>query len=50
MVGPVRAFLEGRAPPNFEAWLEGQLVRLLAAYLQTHEVRQPSRNERRATF
>jgi AcrR family transcriptional regulator len=50
MVGPVRAFLEGRAPPNFEAWLKGQLVRLLAAYLQTHEVRQPSRNERRATF
>jgi AcrR family transcriptional regulator len=50
MVGPVRAFLEGRAPMNFEAWLEGQLVRLLTAYLQTHELRQPSRNERRATF
>jgi AcrR family transcriptional regulator len=50
MVGPVRAFLEGRAPVNFEAWLEGQLVRLLTAYLQTHELRQPSRNERRATF
>jgi AcrR family transcriptional regulator len=48
MVGPVRAFLEGRAPPNFEARLEGQLVRLLAAYFQTHQIRAQSRNGRSA--
>jgi len=36
LVGPVRAFLEGYAPAGFEAQLEGQLVRLLTAYLQTH--------------
>jgi AcrR family transcriptional regulator len=38
LVGPVRAFLEGHVPAGFEAHLEGQLVRLLTAYLQTHRV------------
>jgi AcrR family transcriptional regulator len=50
MVGPVRAFLEGHAPPNFEERLEAQLVQLLAAYLQTHQRRPASRDRRRATF
>lgn len=36
VVGPVRALLEGHAPPEFEACLEVQLVRLLTAYLQSH--------------
>jgi AcrR family transcriptional regulator len=34
LVGPVRAVLEGHAPPAFEACLERQLVVLLTAYLQ----------------
>jgi len=38
MVGPVRALLEGHVPTGFEAHLEGQLVRLLTAYLQTHQL------------
>jgi AcrR family transcriptional regulator len=49
MVGPVRTFLEGRAPLQFEARLEEQLVRLLAAYLQTHQLPAESRGRRRAT-
>ncbi|MEP9389547.1 TetR/AcrR family transcriptional regulator [Mesorhizobium sp. KR9-304] len=38
LAGSVRAFLEGHAPAGFEAHLEGQLVRLLTAYLQTHQL------------
>src|SRR5260221_9726896 len=33
LVGPVRALLEGRAPPGLEANLERHLVLLLRAYL-----------------
>ncbi|MCI4589954.1 TetR/AcrR family transcriptional regulator [Sphingobium sp. BYY-5] len=33
MVGPVRALLEGHVPPDYEARLEGELIRLLTAYL-----------------
>ena len=50
MVGPVRTFLEGRAPPQFETRLEEQLVRLLEAYLSTHQLPESSRGKRRATF
>ena len=50
MVGPVRAFLEGHAPPKFEAGLHAQLVQLLGAYFQTYALAAPSRNGRRATF
>jgi hypothetical protein len=38
LVGPVRAMLEGHVPTGFEARVEGQLVRLLTAYLQTHQL------------
>jgi AcrR family transcriptional regulator len=38
LVGPVRALLEGHVPTGFEARVEGQLVRLLTAYLQTHQL------------
>lgn len=37
LVGPVRTLLEGHVPAEFEACLEGQLVLLLTAYLQTHQ-------------
>jgi AcrR family transcriptional regulator len=37
LMGPVRALLEGHAPGGFEACLEGQLVMLLTAYLQTSQ-------------
>ncbi len=33
LAGPVTAFLKGFTPPGFEARLEDELVRLLAAYL-----------------
>ena len=36
LIGPVKACLQGHAPPHFEAELEKHLVRLLTAYLQTH--------------
>lgn len=39
LVGPVRAFLEGHDPAEFEARLEGQLGRLLTAYLHTYRIR-----------
>jgi AcrR family transcriptional regulator len=39
LVGPVRAVLGGHGPPGFEAHLEGELIRLLTAYLQTHRLR-----------
>lgn len=35
LVGPIRALLEGHVPAGFEARLEGQLIALLTAYLQT---------------
>lgn len=38
LVGPVRALLEGHVPAGFEARLEGQLVRLLTAYLHAHRI------------
>lgn len=38
LMGPVRALLEGHAPAGFEACLEGQLVVLLTAFLQTHQL------------
>lgn len=34
LVGPVRAVLEGQAPPGFEANLEAQLIVMLSAYFQ----------------
>jgi AcrR family transcriptional regulator len=46
LAGPVRAFLEGHVPAAFEAHLEEQLVRVLTAYLQTH---QPPPGHRRIT-
>jgi AcrR family transcriptional regulator len=39
LVGPVRALLEGHAPPGFEASLERQLVLLLRVYLRAHLLR-----------
>jgi AcrR family transcriptional regulator len=39
LVGPVRSLLEGQAPAEFEAGLERQLVLLLSAYLQAHQLR-----------
>lgn len=36
LVGPVRALIEGHVPEGFAAGLEGQLVRLLTAYLESH--------------
>lgn len=39
LMGPVRAWLDGHAQAGFEARLEGHLVRLLTAYLQTHPLR-----------
>lgn len=38
LAGPVRTLLEGRAPAEFEACLERQLVLLLTAYLQLHQL------------
>lgn len=38
LVGPVRALLEGHVPADIEARLEDQLVRLLTAYLTTHQL------------
>jgi hypothetical protein len=38
MVGPVRTVLERQGPPGLEAQIEGQLVRLVTAYLQTHQL------------
>lgn len=38
LVGPVRDLLEGHAPAGFEARLERELVLLLTAYFQTHQV------------
>ena len=35
--GPVRAFLEGNTPAGYDACLEGQLILLLTAFLQTHQ-------------
>lgn len=46
LMGPMRALLEGHTPPALEARLEDQLVRLLAAYLQTHSVRPAARPRR----
>ena len=37
LAGPVKALLEGHVPANFATCLEGQLVQLLTAYLQTHQ-------------
>lgn len=37
LAGPIRAWLEGHAPVDFETHLEGHLVQLLTAYLQTHQ-------------
>lgn len=45
LVGPVRALLEGHLPAEIDGCLEGQLVRLLTAYLQTY-LRQPSARPR----
>jgi len=42
LVGPVRTLLEGHAPAEFEACLERQLVLLLTAYLQAHQLRPQS--------
>ena len=39
LVGPVEALLEGYVPAEFGASLEGELVLLLTAYLQTHQLR-----------
>ena len=36
MMGPVQAVLGGRAPPEFAARLERELVVLLSSYLQAH--------------
>ncbi|MBS0519562.1 MAG: TetR/AcrR family transcriptional regulator [Proteobacteria bacterium] len=38
LMGPVRTLLEGHAPAGFETCLEGQLVVLLTAFLQTHRL------------
>lgn len=37
IAGPVRTLLEGNARPAFEASIEQQAIRLLSAYLQTHQ-------------
>jgi AcrR family transcriptional regulator len=42
LVGPVRSLLEGHAPPELAACLEGQLALLLTAYLEAHRVRPQS--------
>lgn len=49
LMGPVRALLEGNAPPGFEACLEGQLAVLLTAFLQTRQLRPESLGEPAAT-
>ncbi len=49
LMGPVRALLEGHAPAGFEARLEGQLVVLLTAFLQTHRPGPESLSELAAT-
>lgn len=46
--GPVRALLEGHTPAGFETGLEGQLIVLLTAFLQTHQLR-PARARKPAT-
>ncbi|HVJ39915.1 MAG TPA: TetR/AcrR family transcriptional regulator [Dongiaceae bacterium] len=48
LVGPVRALLEGHVPPGFEARLEGQLIRLLTAYLQTNQLQPQGAAKRRS--
>ena len=37
MVGPVKALLEGHLPVGFDSRLKGQLIRLVTAYLQSHQ-------------
>jgi hypothetical protein len=38
LAGPIRASLDGHLPAGIEAHFEGQLVRLLTAYLQTYRL------------
>lgn len=38
LVGPVRTLLEGHAPAEYEACLEGQLIVLLTAFFQANEL------------
>ena len=45
MMGPVQAVLEGRAPPEFAARLERELVLLLSSYFRAHRLR-PRQAER----
>jgi AcrR family transcriptional regulator len=39
LVGPVRTLLEGHAPADYEACLEGQLIVLLTAFFQASELK-----------
>jgi AcrR family transcriptional regulator len=45
LVGPVQTLLEGRAPGDFGARLERELVLLLTAYLQAHRPSPPRLRE-----
>ena len=47
LVGPVRTVLEGLAPAGFEACLEAQLILLLTAYVQAHELPAKRRQRRK---